>query len=137
MTPRTAACQAPLSSTISRSLLKLMFIESMMPSNQLVLCRPLLLSSIFPSIGVFSSESALHIRWPNYWSFSFGTSPSSEYSGLVSFRIHWFDLTIQETLKSLPAPQFESINSLALSSLYGPISHPYMTTGKTIGLTQS
>ena len=109
----------------------------MLPPNHLTLCRPLLLLlSIFPSINL-SNESALHIRWPNYWSFSFGTSPSSEYSGLVSFRIHWFDLTIQETLKSLPAPQFESINSLALSSLYGPISHPYMTTGKTIGLTQS
>ena len=102
VTPRTAACQAPLSSTISQSLLKLMSIESMMPSNQLILCCPLLLSSIFPSIGVFSSESALHIRWPNYWSFSFGISPSSEYSGLISSRIDWFDLlAVQGTLKSL------------------------------------
>ena len=105
-----------------RRLPKLMSIESVMPSNHLILCCPLLcLPSIFPSIRVLSSESALHIRWPNYWSFSFGTSPSTEYSGLISFRIHWFDLTIQETLKSLPAPQFKSINSSALSFLYSPI----------------
>ena len=93
-TPWTAAHQASLPFTISWSLLKLMSIESMMPSNHLILCRPLLLlSSVFPSIGIFSSESALHIRWPKYWSFSFSISPSSEYSGLISFRVDWLDLT--------------------------------------------
>ena len=101
--PWTAARQASLSFTISRSLLKLMSIESMMPSNHLILCRPLLLlPSIFPSIRVFSNESALCIRWPNYWSFSFSISPSNKYSGLISFRIDWFDLlSVQGTLKSL------------------------------------
>ena len=103
MTPWTAAHQSSLSFTISRSLLKLMSIESVMPSNHLILCRPLLLlPSIFPSIRVFSSESALHIRWPKYWSFSFSISPSSEYSGLISFRMDWLDLlAVQGTLKSL------------------------------------
>ena len=102
-TPRTAAHQASLSITISESLLKLMSIESVMPSNHLILCRPLLLlPSIFPSIRVFSNESALHIRWPKYWSFSFSISPSTEYSGLISFRIDWFDLlAVQGALKSL------------------------------------
>ena len=102
-TPRTAACQASLSITNSWSLLKLMSIESVMPSNHLILCRPLfLLPSIFPSISVFSNESVLCIRWPKYWSFSFSISPSSEYSGLISFRIDRFDLlAIQGTLKSL------------------------------------
>ena len=102
-TPWTAARQASLSITNSRSLLKLMSIESVMPSNHLILCRPLLcLPSIFPSIRVFSNESALHIRWPNYWSFSFSISPSNEHSGLISFRIHWLDLlAVQGTLKSL------------------------------------
>ena len=102
-TPWMAACQASLSFTNSRSLLKLMPIESVMPSNHLILCRPLLLlPSIFPSIRVFSSESVLCIRWPNYWSFSFSISPSNEYSGLVSFRIDWFDfLAVQGVLKSL------------------------------------
>ena len=91
MTPWTASCQAPLSFTISQSSLKLMSIESVMPSKHLILCRPLLLPpSIFPSIRVFSSESGLRIRWPNYWSFSFSISPSNEYSGLISFRIDWF-----------------------------------------------
>ena len=100
--PWTAACQAFLSFTISQSLLKLMSIESVMPSNQLILCHPLLLlPSIFPSIRVFSSESALCIRWPKYWSFSFSIRPSNEYSGLISFRIDWFDLlAVQGTLKS-------------------------------------
>ena len=99
----TAACQASLSFTISQSLLKFMSIESVMPSNHLVLCHPLLLlPSIFPKIRVFSNESALHIRWPKYWSFSFSISPSSEYSGLISFRVDWFDfLAIQGTLRSL------------------------------------
>ena len=102
-TPWTAARQASLFFPVSLSLLKLMSIESMMPSNHLILCRPLLLlPSIFPSIRVFSNESALHIRWPKYWSFSFSISPSSESSGLVSFRIDWFDLlAVQGTLKSL------------------------------------
>ena len=100
-----------------------MSIESVMPSNHLILCRPLfLLSSIFPSITVFSKERALHIKWPNYWSFSFSISLSREYSGLISFRINWFDLlAVQRTVKkSSPTPQFESINSSALSLLYGP-----------------
>ena len=93
VTPWTAACQASLSFTISRSLLKFMSIESVMPSNHLIPCHPLLLlPSIFPSIRVFSNESALHIRWPKYWSFSFSISPSNEYSELISFKIVWFDL---------------------------------------------
>ena len=103
ITPWTAARQAPLSITNSRSLLKFMSVESVMPSNHLILCRPLLLlSSIFPSIRVFSNESALRIRWPKYWSFSFSISPSNEYSGLISFRMDWLDLlSVQGTLKSL------------------------------------
>ena len=101
--PMDCACQASLSFTISRGLLKLMSIETMMPSNHLILCRPLLfLLSIFPSIRVFSNESALCIRWPKYWSFSHSISPSNEYSGLISFRIDWFDLlAVQGTLKIL------------------------------------
>ena len=103
VTPWTAACQASLSITNSWSLLKLMFIELVMPSNHLLLCCPLLLlPSIFPSIRVFSNESVLHIRWPKYWSFSFSISPSNEYSGLISFRMYWLDLlAVQGTLKSL------------------------------------
>ena len=130
----TAACQASLSFTISWSLLKFM---SVMPSNHLILCCPLLLlPSIFPSIRVFSSESAVHIRWPKYWSFSISISPSSEYSGLISFRMDWLDLlAVQGTLKSSLAPQFKSINSSVLSFLHSP-THPYMTTGKTIALTR-
>ena len=119
----TAAHQVSLSSTICWSLLKLMSIEIVMPSNHLTLCYPLLLlPSICPSIRVFSvSESALCIRWLKYWSFCFSNSPSSEYSGLIFFRIDWFDLlVVQGILKSLPSPQFKSINSLALSLLYGP-----------------
>ena len=117
----TAACQASLSITSSRSLLKLMSIESVMPSNHLLLFRPLLLPSIFPSIRVFSNESVLHIRWPKYWSFSFSISPSSEYSGLISFRMDWLDLlAVQGTLESSPTPQFKSICSSALSFLYSP-----------------
>ena len=97
-------------------------IESVMPSSHLILCRPLLLPpSILPSIRVFSSDSALHIRWPKYWSFSFSISPSNEYSGLISFRMDWLDLlAVQGTLESSPTPQFKSINSSALSFLYGP-----------------
>ena len=103
VTPWTAACQASLSITNSQSLLKLMSIKSVMPSNHLILCHPLLLlPSIFPSIRGFSNESALCIRWPKYWGFSFSISPSNEYSGLISFRINWFDLlALQETLRSL------------------------------------
>ena len=119
----TAAHQASLSITNSRSLLKLMSIESVMSSNHLILCHPLLLPpSIFPSIRVFSNELVLHIRWPKCWSFGFSISPSNEYSGLISFRMDWFDLlAVRGTLKSLlPTPQFKSINSLALSFLSSP-----------------
>ena len=116
----TAARQASLSITNSQSLLKLMSIELMMPSNHLILCRPLLLLlSIFPSIRVFSQESILRIRWPKYWSFSFSISPSNEYSGLTSFRMDWLDLlAVQGTQESSPTPQFKSINSLVLSLLH-------------------
>ena len=108
--------------TNSRSLLKLMSIESMMPSNHLILCHSFLLPpSIFPSIKVFSNESVLHIRWPKYWSFSFSISPSNEYSGLISFRMDWLDLfAVQGTQESPPTPQFKSMNSLALSFLCSP-----------------
>ena len=117
-TPWPAACQASLSFTISWSLLKFMCIESVMPSNHLILCGPLLLPSIFPSIRVFSNELSLRIRWPKYWSFSI--SPSNEYSGLISFRIDWFDLfAVQGSQESSLAPQFESINSWTLNLLYG------------------
>ena len=111
-TPWSAARQASLSITNSWSLLKLMFIESVMPANHLILCSPLLLLlSIFPSIRVFSNESVLHIRWPKYWSFSFSISPSNEYSGLISFRIDWLDLlAVQGTLKFSTTPQLKSIN---------------------------
>ena len=136
--PWTAARQASLFITNSRSLLKLMSIELVMPSNHLILCRPLLLPpSIFPRIRVFSNESALRIRWPKYWSFSFTISPSNEYSGLISFRIDWLDLlAVQGTQESSPTPQFKSINSSMLSFLYSQLSHPYMTTEKTIALTR-
>ena len=122
-TPWTAAGQASLSITNSGSLLKLLSIESVMPSNHLILCRPLLLlPSVLPSIRVFSSDSVLHIRWPKYWSFSFSISPSSEYSELISFRMDWLDfLAVQGTLKSSPTPQIKSINSFALSFLNSPI----------------
>ena len=122
-TPLTAARQTSLAPTVSWSLLKLMFIESVMPSNHLILCRPLLLMpSIFTSIRVFSNKLALRIRWPKYWSFSFSISPSNEYSGLISFRIDWFDLlAIQGTLQeSSPTPQLKSISSSTLCLLYGP-----------------
>ena len=118
----TAAHQASLSITKSWSLLKLMSIESMIPSNHLILCHPLLLlPSIFLSIRDFSNELTLCIRWSKYWSFSFNISPSNEYSGLISFRIDWLDLlAVQGSLESSPTPQFKSINSSALSLLYGP-----------------
>ena len=118
VTPWTAARQASLSITKSKSLLKLLSIESVMPSNHLILCHPLLPPSVFPSMRVFSSESALHIRWPKYWSFSFNTSPSNEYPGLISFRMDWLDLLSVQG--SSPTPQFKSINSLVLSFLYSP-----------------
>ena len=123
-TPGTAARQASLSITNSRSLLKLMSIESVMPSNHLILCHPLLfLPSIFPSIRVFSNESALCIRWQKYWSFSFSISPSNEYSGLISFRMDWLDLLAtspRDSQESSQTPQFKSVNSLVLSFLYSP-----------------
>ena len=120
---KTTGSQASLSFTISRSLTKFMFIESVMPPNHLILCHPLLLPpSIFPRIRVFSNELALHIKWPKYWSFSFLMSPSNEYLRLISFRIDRFNLlAVQGTLKeSSPTPQFKSINSSVLSFLYGP-----------------
>ena len=138
-TPWTAARQAFLSFTNSRSLLKLMSIASVMPSNRLILSHPLLLPpSIFPSIRVFSNESVLRIRWPKYWSFSFSISPSNEYSGLVSFRIDWFDiLAVQGTLKSLLQHQSSKASILQHSAFFiVQLSHPYMTTGKSIALTR-
>ena len=115
-----------------------MSIESMMPSNHLILCRPLLLSSIFPSIRVFSNESALRIRWPKYWSFSFSISPSKEYSGLISFRMDWLDLlAVQGTLKSLLQHHSSKASILLHSAFFiAQLSHPYMTTGKTTALTR-
>ena len=116
----TAARQASLPITNSQSLLKFMSIKSVIPSNHLILCHPLLLlPSVFPSIRVFSNELVLHIRWPKYWSFSFSISPSNGYSGLISFRTDWLDLlAVQETKESSPTPQFKSINSLVLNFLY-------------------
>ena len=136
-TPWTEARQASLPITNSRSLLKLMSIELVMPSSHLILCRPLfLLPSIFPSIRVFSDESVLHIGWPKYWSVSF--SPSEEYSGLISFRIDWFDLlAVQGTLKSLLQKHSSKASILQRSAFFTvQLSHPYMTTGKTIALTR-
>ena len=138
-TPWTAANQASLSITNFWSLLKLMSIESVMPSNHLILCHPLLLQpSIFPTIGVFSKESVLCIRWPKYWSFSFSISPSNEYSGLISFRIDWFDLlAVQGTLKSLLQHHSSKASILQCSAFFMvQLSHPHMTTGKNIALTR-
>ena len=122
LTPWNAACRASLSFTISNSFFKFTSIELVVLSNHLILCCPLLLLLlVFPSIRVFSNQLSLHIRWPKYWNFSFSISPSNEYSGLISFRTDWFDLlTVRGTLKSSPAPQFESINSSVLSLLHGP-----------------
>ena len=134
----TAAHQASLSFTTSQSLLKLMCIELVMPFNHLVLCGPLLLPpSIFPSIRVFSNESAVCIRWLKYWSFSFSISSSSEYSGLIPLRLDWFDLlAVQGTLKSLLQHRSSKASILQCSAFYMvQLSHPYMTTGKTIALT--
>ena len=135
--PWTAARQASLSSTNSQSLLKLMSVDSVMPSNHLILCRPiLLLPSIFPSIRIFSNVSALHIRWPKYWSFSFNISPSNEYSGLISFRIDWLNLlTVQETLKCLLQHHSSKSSILQHSAFFiVQLTHPYMTTGNIISL---
>ena len=139
LTPGTGIYQASLSFTISPSFLKLMSIESMMPSNHLILCCPLLLLPlIFPCIRVFSNELALHIRWPNYWNFSFSIWPFNEYSELISFKINWFDLIIvQGTLKSL-FQQHSSNESILWhsASCLVQLSHRYMTNGKTIALTK-
>ena len=139
MTPQTAIRQASLSITNSLSLLKLMSIELVMPSNHLILCHPLLLPpSIFPSIGVFSSESVLPIRWPEYWSFSFSIRPSNEYSGLISFRMDWLDLlAVQGTPKSLLQHHSSKASILQHSAFFRvQLSHPYLPTGKTIALTR-
>ena len=123
VTPWTAACQASLSITNSWSLLKFISIESVIPSNHVMLCRPLLLlPSIFSCTRVFSNESVLHVRWPKCWSFSFSISPSNEYSGLISFRIDWLDLLCspRDSQESSPTPQFKSISSSVLSFLYSP-----------------
>ena len=138
-TPRTAAHQASLSITNFQSLLKLVSIESVMPPNHLILCRPLLLlPSIFASIRVFSNESVLRIRWPKYWSFSFRISPSNEYSGLISFRMDWLDLlAVQGTLKSFLQHHTLKASILQCSAFFiVQLSHPYMNTGKTIALTR-
>ena len=139
VTSWTAACQASLSITNSQSLLKLMSIESVIPPNHLILYHPLLLlPSIFPSIRVFSSESVLHIRWPKYWSFSFSISPSNEHSGLISFKIDWFDLfAVQGTLKSLIHHHSSKASIFWCSAFFiVQLSHPYMATGETIALTR-
>ena len=135
----TAARRASLSITNPWSLLKLMSIESVMPSNHLILCCPLLLlPSIFPSLRVFSNESVLHIRWPKYWRFSLSMSPSSEYSGLISFRMDWLDrLAVQGTLKNLLQHHSSKASILWHSAFFiVQLSHPYMTTGKSIALTR-
>ena len=139
VTPWSAEHQASLSVTNSWSLLKLMSIEVVMPSSHLILCHPLLLPpSIFPRIRVFSNESVLLIRWPKYWSFSFNISPSNKHPGLISFRMDWLDLfAVQGTLKSL-LPHHSSKTSILQHSAFFivQLSHPYMTTGKTIVLTR-
>ena len=139
VTPWTAEHQTSLSITNSWSLLKLMSIKSVMPSNHLILCRPLLLAtSIFPNIRVFSSESVLYIRWPKYWSFSFNSSPSNEYSGLISFRMDWLDLpVVQGTLKSLLQHHSSKTSIIWYSAfIIVQLSHLYITTEKTVALTR-
>ena len=138
-TPCTAACQSSLSIINSHSLLKLMFIELVMKSNHLILCHPILFPpSISSSIMVFSNESALHIRWPKDWSFSFSNSPSNEHPGLISFRMDWLDLSaVQGTLKSLLQHHSSKASIIWCSAFFiVQLSHPYMTTGKTIALTR-
>ena len=134
----TAACQASLSITNSWSLFKLISIKLVMPSNHLILCCPFLSASVFPSIMVFSNESVLCIRWPKYWSFSFSISPSNKYSGLISFRRDWLDLlAVQGILKSLLQHHNSKASILQHSAFFiVQLSHPYMTTGKTIALTR-
>ena len=137
--PWTEARQASLSITNSRSLPKLMSIESVMPSSHLILCRPLLLlPSIFPSIRVFSNESVLHIRWQKYWSFSFSTNPFNQFSGLIFFRMDWLDiLAVQGTLKSLLPRHYSKASILQHSAFFMvQLWYPYVTTGKTIALTR-
>ena len=137
VTPLIAARQASLSITNSLSLLKLLSNESVMPSNHLILCHPLLHPpSVFPSLRVFSNESVLHIRWPKYWSFCFNISPSNEHSRLISFRMDWLDLlVVQRTLKSLLQPHSSKASILRHSTFFIlELSHPHMTTGKTIAL---
>ena len=139
VTPWTTACQDSLSITNPLSLLKLMSIELVIPSNRLILCRlVLLLPSIFPSIRVFPNKSVLRIRWPKYWGFSFSISPSNEYSGLISFRMDWFDLlAVQGTLKSLLQYHSSKASVLQCSTFFiAQLSHPYMNNGKTIALTR-
>ena len=138
VTPWTAACQASLSISNSQSLLKPMFIESVMPSNHLILCRPFLhLHSIFPSIWVFSNESVLHISWTKYWSFSFNISPSNEHSGLISPRMDWLDLLESKELSRVLQHNSSKSSILQHSAFFIlQILHPYMTTGKTIALTR-
>ena len=138
VTPWTAACQASLSITNSWSLLKLTSVESVMSSNHFILCRPLLLLlSVFPSIKVFSNESVLPIRWPVHWSFSFIISPSKEYSGLISFRIHWLDLlAVEGPLKSLQHYSSKASILWCPAFLIVQLSHPYITTRKTIAFTR-
>ena len=138
-TPWTTPQQASLSIKNSWSSIKFLSVESVMPYNHLILCRRLLLlPSIFPSIRIFSNESVLHIRWPKYWSFSFSISPSSEYSGLISFKMNWLDLlAVQGTLKSLLQHHCSKASILWCSAFFiVQLSHPYMTTGKTIALTR-
>ena len=137
-TPCNASCQASLSISSSQSSPKLMSIESVMLSNHLILCCPLLfLPSIFPSTRVFSNESALRIRWPKYWSFSFNISPSNEHPVLISFRMDWLDpLAVQGTLKSLQHHSSKALIRLCSAFFIVQLSHPYMTTGKTIALTR-
>ena len=136
-TPWITACQVSLSLTNSQSLLKLMSIELVMPSSHLILCHPLLLPPITPSIRVFSNESTLHMRWPKYWSFSFSISPSNEHPGLI-FRMDWLDLlAVQGTLKSLLQHHRSKASIFWCSTFFTvQLSHPYMTTGKTIALTR-
>ena len=137
-TPWTTARQASLSLTNSQSLLKLVSFESVMPSNHLILCHPLLLPSIFPRIRVFSNESALRIRWPKYWSFIFNISSSNEHSGLISFRMDWMDLlAVLGTLKSLLQHHSSEASIRQCSAFFiVQLSHPYMTSGKAIALTR-
>ena len=137
VTPWTTACQAFLSFTISQSLLKLMSIWSVLPSNHLILCHPLLLPSIFPSIRVSSNDSVRHIRWTKYWSFSISSSPSNEYSGLISFRIDWFDLfATKGTLKSLLQHNLKASVLQCSAFFMVQLSHLYIATGETKALTR-